>query len=195
MQEVESQQRHTHISQETSTQTQRSEFTTQQVLKSQTQWSGCVLAESKHLRMFNGGLVCYFMCLGVPFIAPRGLGVVGASFGSSQPSLFAGAPDCPVAHRIVNSSGFDWQFPPLEELAVGAPDMLLFNVSCTGHGTIHWHVHQTCYYSLSCALDMLLFTTLCTEQLLFTVLCTSQHRTKCFFLQSFSIWLHWVPIT
>jgi hypothetical protein len=42
--------------------------------------------------------------LGVPFIAPKGLGAVGASFGSSQPSLVAGAPDCPVAHRTVNST-------------------------------------------------------------------------------------------
>jgi hypothetical protein len=29
----------------------------------------------------------------VPFIAPKSLGAVGASFGSSQPSLFAGALD------------------------------------------------------------------------------------------------------
>jgi hypothetical protein len=45
--------------------------------------------------------------LGVPFIAPIGLGAVGASFGSSQPSLVAGAPDCPVAHQTVNSNGSD----------------------------------------------------------------------------------------
>ena len=45
--------------------------------------------------------------LGVPFIAPNGLGAVRASFGSSQPSLVAGAPDCPVAHRTVNSNGSD----------------------------------------------------------------------------------------
>jgi hypothetical protein len=31
--------------------------------------------------MFNGGLVCCSMRLGVPFIAPRQLGVVGALFG------------------------------------------------------------------------------------------------------------------
>jgi hypothetical protein len=42
-----------------------------------------------------------------PFIAPRGLGAVGASFGSSQPSLSAGAPDCPMRHRTVNSNGSD----------------------------------------------------------------------------------------
>jgi hypothetical protein len=71
----------THTSQETSTQTQCSEFTTQQVLKSQTQLSGCVLAESRRLRMFNGGLVYCSMRLGVPFIAPRHLGFVGSLFG------------------------------------------------------------------------------------------------------------------
>jgi hypothetical protein len=37
--------------------TQRNEFTTRQVFKSQLQWSGCVLAESRRLRMFNGVLV------------------------------------------------------------------------------------------------------------------------------------------
>jgi hypothetical protein len=136
--------------------------------------------------------------LGVPFIAPNDLGAVEASFGSSQPSLVAGAPDCPVAHWTVNSNRSDWQFPSLEQLAVGAPDRLLFTVLCTGHGTIHCPVHRTqvlftvlCtghnYYSLSCAPDKSLFTVLCTGQLLFTVLCTSQQHTKCFFLRSFSV--------
>jgi hypothetical protein len=43
------------------------------------------------------------MRLGVPFIAPRDLGAVGASFGSPKPSLFACARDCPVCtgHRTV----------------------------------------------------------------------------------------------
>jgi hypothetical protein len=100
--------------------------------------------------------------LGVPFIAPKGLGAVGAWFGSS---LVAGAPDCPVAHRTVNSNGSDWQFPSLEQLAVDAPDKLLFTVLCTGHVTIHCPVHRTqllfivlctghIYYSLSCAPDI-----------------------------------------
>jgi hypothetical protein len=44
---------------------------------------------------------------GVPFIVLKGLGAIGASFGSSQPSLFAGAPDCSVAHQIVNNNGSD----------------------------------------------------------------------------------------
>jgi hypothetical protein len=61
--------------------TQRNEFTTRQVLKSQSQWSGCVLVESRHLRMFNGGLVLCSMHIGVPFIAPRQLGAVGSLFG------------------------------------------------------------------------------------------------------------------
>ena len=109
-------------------------------------------------------MCCCLRRLGVPFIAPNGLGAVGASFGSSQPSLVAGAPDCPVAHRTVNSNGSDWQFPSLEQLAVGAPDRLLFTVLCTGQVTIHCHVHRThllftvlctgrSYYSLSCARD------------------------------------------
>ena len=102
--------------------------------------------------------------LGVPFIAPKGLGAVGASFGRSQPSLVEGATDCPVAHQTVNSNRSDWQFPSLEQLAVGAPDRLLFTVLCTGHSyyslscapdtvTIHCPVHWTGHYSLSCAPD------------------------------------------
>jgi hypothetical protein len=43
----------------------------------------------------------------VPFIAPRGLGAVGASFGSSQPSLSAGALDYPVRHRKVHNNRSD----------------------------------------------------------------------------------------
>jgi hypothetical protein len=42
-----------------------------------------------------------------PFIVPRGLGAVGASFESSQPSMSVGAPNCPVRHRIVHSNGSD----------------------------------------------------------------------------------------
>jgi hypothetical protein len=38
-------------------------------------------------------LVYLFEALMVPFIAAKGLGAVGASFGSSQPSLVADAPD------------------------------------------------------------------------------------------------------
>jgi hypothetical protein len=102
--------------------------------------------------------------LGVPFIAPKGLGAVGASFRSSQPSLVVGAPDCPVAHRTVNSNRSDWQFPSLEELAVGALDMSLFTVLCTGQSAIHCPVYRTGHYSLSCAPDRSLFTVLCTEQ-------------------------------
>jgi hypothetical protein len=51
-----------------------------QVLKSQTQWIECVLAESRCLRMFNGGLVYCSMRLGVPFIAPRQLGTIRTPF-------------------------------------------------------------------------------------------------------------------
>jgi hypothetical protein len=80
-QALESQQHHTHKSRNEQANTQRNEFTTQQVLKSQTQRIECVLAESMRLRLFNGGLVYCSMCLGVPFIAPRQLGSVGAPFG------------------------------------------------------------------------------------------------------------------
>jgi hypothetical protein len=44
------------------------------------------------------------MCLGVPFIAPKSIGAIGASFECSQPFLSAGAPDCPVVHQTVYST-------------------------------------------------------------------------------------------
>jgi hypothetical protein len=44
------------------------------------------------------------MVPGGPFIASRDLGVVGASFGSSQPSVSMGAPDCPMAHTTLHST-------------------------------------------------------------------------------------------
>jgi hypothetical protein len=51
------------------------------VLKSLTQRSKCVTAESRCLRLFKECLVSCSMCLGVPFIAPRQLGAVGDQIG------------------------------------------------------------------------------------------------------------------
>jgi hypothetical protein len=51
------------------------------VLKSQELWSDCVNAESRCLRMFLVSLVNPSMRLGVSFIAPRQLGVVGDQLG------------------------------------------------------------------------------------------------------------------
>jgi hypothetical protein len=57
--------------------TRRREFTTQTELKSLTQRSKCVEAESRSLKMLRECLVFCFICIGVPFIAPRQLGAVG----------------------------------------------------------------------------------------------------------------------
>jgi hypothetical protein len=51
------------------------------VLKYLTQRSECVAVESRHLRMIRECLVYCSMRLGVPFIAPRQLGVVEVSIG------------------------------------------------------------------------------------------------------------------
>jgi hypothetical protein len=50
-------------------------------LKSLTQRIKCVESESGSLRMFLESLVSSSMCLGVSFIAPRQLGVVGGQRG------------------------------------------------------------------------------------------------------------------
>jgi hypothetical protein len=79
-QKLESQQRHAHKSRNEHTNTvQRVHNSTS--AQSQSQWSRWVLAESRHLKMFKGGLVYCSMRLGVSFIAPRQLGAVGAPFG------------------------------------------------------------------------------------------------------------------
>jgi hypothetical protein len=57
--------------------TRRKEFTTQTELKSLTQRSKCVEAESRSLKMLRECLVFCSMRLWVPFIAPRQLGAVG----------------------------------------------------------------------------------------------------------------------
>jgi hypothetical protein len=87
-----------------STQTQRREFTTQEVLKSQTQWFECAFAESRRLRMFNGGLVLCSMRLWVPFIAPRQLEAVGAPFGRQFLPSVCRCTGLSGAHRTVNST-------------------------------------------------------------------------------------------
>jgi hypothetical protein len=51
------------------------------VLKSLTQRSECVAAESRRLRMIRECVVYCSMRLGVPFIAPRQLGAVGDPIG------------------------------------------------------------------------------------------------------------------
>jgi hypothetical protein len=61
--------------------TQHREFATQTELKSLTQRIKCVETESGSLRMFLESLVSCSMRLGVPFIAPRQLGVVGDQHG------------------------------------------------------------------------------------------------------------------
>jgi hypothetical protein len=128
-QKLESQQRHAQKSREEHTNT------AQQVLKSQSQWSICVLAESRHLRMFNGGLVFCSMRLGVPFIAPRQLGAVGSLFGRQfLPSVgwrtgqFGAPPDINSA-RFLSFFGEDdrWALGSL-----GAPDI----VRCTSDSPV-----------------------------------------------------------
>jgi hypothetical protein len=86
--------------------TQHREFTTQTELRSLTQRIKCVETESGSLRMFLAGLVFSSKRLGVLFIAPRQLGVVGDQLGRHfLPSVewctgqSGPPPDSPVHHR------------------------------------------------------------------------------------------------
>jgi hypothetical protein len=68
--------------------TQRTEFTTQMELKSLSQRIECMKLESWSLRMLSEYLGYSSMRLGVPFIAPRQLGVVEDQQGRlSLPSI------------------------------------------------------------------------------------------------------------
>jgi hypothetical protein len=68
------------------------------------QWTEYVIAESRRLRMFNGGLVYRSICLGVPFIAPRELGAVGAPFGRPLLSSVRWRTGLSGAHQTLNSA-------------------------------------------------------------------------------------------
>jgi hypothetical protein len=70
-----------------------------------------MVAESRHLRMFNGGLVSCFMRLGVPFIAPRQLGAVGIPFGRQFLPFVGwrtGHEQCPISSS--SSKADRWAF-------------------------------------------------------------------------------------
>jgi hypothetical protein len=117
--------------------TQRNKFTTRQVLKSQSQWSGCVLAESRRLRMFNGGLVLWSMRLGVPFLAPRQLGAVGSPFGRQ----FLPSVDWCTGHEQCLISFLFWWSRPLS----------LRSPWHTGHSPVHTGQSGTVLWPLALA--------------------------------------------
>jgi hypothetical protein len=88
-----------------------------------------MVAESWSCSVLLECLVYYYMAPRDPFIAQRGLGAVGASFGSSQPSLFVCAPDCLVAHRIVHSATVTRSL--IDSLPIlEAPDCLVGALDC-----------------------------------------------------------------
>jgi hypothetical protein len=102
--------------------TQLEEFSTQMGLKSLSQRIECVRMESWCLGMIKEYLGHSSMCLGVPFIAPRQLGAVGANLGRLKlPSVGwrtgqSGVPpdsycSCPVPDSLPNraqSTVADW---------------------------------------------------------------------------------------
>jgi hypothetical protein len=110
------------------------EFTTQTELKSLTQQSKCVKAESRSLTMLRECLVYCSMRLGVPFIAPRQLRTVGDQLGRQiLPSVewctgqYGAAPDsynvCPVLDFL----------PYRAQLTVGTRDQLAHRTLSGAH--------------------------------------------------------------
>jgi hypothetical protein len=75
--------------------------------------------------------------LGGPFIAPKDLEAIGASFRSSQPSLSAGAPDCSwrTRHHIVQRSKDPWL---VTFRFIWAPDCLVRRMGLSGAPSNRW---------------------------------------------------------
>jgi hypothetical protein len=105
--------------------TQHREFTTRTELKSLAQRIKCVEAESGSLRMLSECLVYCSMRLGVPFIAPRQLVVVGDQLGwQFLPSVewgtgLSGAPPDNYCSSLVRNL-----FPFLEKPTVESSDLM-----------------------------------------------------------------------
>jgi hypothetical protein len=114
-------------------------------LKSLTQRIKCIKVESRILRIFLESLVYSSMRLGVPFIAPRQLGVVGDQFGRpSLPSIVwctgkSGAPadnhcSCPVRDLLPYRS--HPTVAPRDRMVSGAPSRPLERAMC--YALITW---------------------------------------------------------
>jgi hypothetical protein len=133
---LKSQHNHAHKSQ-LELKTQRTEFTTQMELKSLSQRIECAKLESRSLRMFLECLGESSMRLGVPFIAPRQLGVVGGQQGRlSLPSVGwrtgqSGAPPDIHCRRF----GADL-LPFLPQETVAAPEQLAHRTLSGAHRTV-----------------------------------------------------------
>jgi hypothetical protein len=100
--------------------TQLEEFSTQMGLKSLSQRIECARMESWCLGMIKECLGVSSMRLGVPFIAPRQLGVVEPNKEGNSCLLSGGTPDSPVHHRtttvacLVRISFHSWRSRPLD---------------------------------------------------------------------------------
>jgi hypothetical protein len=109
--------------------TQLEEFSTQMVLKSLSQRIECARMESWGLEMIKECLDDSSMCLGVPFIAPWHLGVVGSILGRQfLPS---------VGWRTEQSGA-----PPDSHCSMSGADLLPFLAQPTV-GSLGWLVHRT----------------------------------------------------
>jgi hypothetical protein len=101
------------------------ECLTRMELKSLTQQSECVGAESGCLRMLSECLGNSFMCLGVPFIAPRQLGAVGGQQGR------------PIVPFVVGRTGPSGA-PPDSHCRRSGVDLLPFLAQTTVAALANW---------------------------------------------------------
>jgi hypothetical protein len=107
--------------------------------------------------MFNGGLVCCSMRLGIPFIAPRELGVVVAPFGRPWLPSVRWRTGLFGAHWTVNSTCIgrgrespDWLVSASvrhRTVRCGAPDCPVCHMTVGSRSTwqlaVAWLIHQT----------------------------------------------------
>jgi hypothetical protein len=95
------------------------EIQLKEVLESQSQWTGCMYAKSRCLRMFNGCLVLCSMLLGVPFIAPRQLGAIWTLFGRLWlPSVHGRTGQSGATFWPLRPSNYRWVFLMVSDLMI-----------------------------------------------------------------------------
>jgi hypothetical protein len=94
----------THTIQENSTKDSTTELELKTSAPIVNYWSNGMVSTSQCCRMFKGCLVWRSMRLGVPFIAPRDIGAIGAPFGRLWLPSVRGCTGLSSVHWTVNSA-------------------------------------------------------------------------------------------
>jgi hypothetical protein len=132
---------------------QHMEFTTRTKLKSLTQRIKCVEAESGCLSMLRECLVYCSMRLGVPFIAPRQLGVVGYQFGRQFLPSVEWCPEQSGAPPDNHCSSPVLDFFPYGTVRCAQPTVGVGHVSRVDRTAGRWPLAPLAHRTVRCTMD------------------------------------------